>query len=615
MADISKTVAIVFEGEDKTGATVANVEKRLQEIAQTSGVASVNIEKTGGSIEKIGSASTITADSVRILGDKLKGMAADAGAPKATLDALDSTLLRLGASGTGTIALVATALAAAGVVMAAAGGEAFNFKTKLDNLTGGTEDANAAFGFVQGAVQKLSIGLTDGLDLYLKFTRELEGTGISAAVVEDAFVGISAAIKGQGGDFNEMARGLKAFAEVASDGKITLKELESKIKDDIPGGLRIFSESLGVSVEDLKLLAENNKLGAREIELFAEALRNQDYGSLTPVKDAFVDLWSTIKQIAVDLGAESGFRGALFIIEKAIQTVTATIIGSQATIIAFGETLANIGYTLSSRDFSGFGERQRQVFDNFGSSIENAKNKLFGLKKEIEQEATDKSSLGYQKLADSLRDAGNESETTAEKSGKLGTQLSAAEKENIALAKSAAETEKAIAKQAEEFRKTEEAAQRFAIEMEKIASNERIKFIEAKVKLDIAGLEADTARIESIFGSINSVVSDSSENIRSLFEIFKDPISGLDPRFNVITKQIEEENRVRKEQLELQRKVTEAVIREMEARTRALQGDGAIIKIDGAGLKPHLEAFMWEILRSIQTRVNSDGLELLLGMN
>jgi len=35
--------------------------------------------------------------------------------------------------------------------------------------------------------------------------------------------------------------------------------------------------------------------------------------------------------------------------------------------------------------------------------------------------------------------------------------------------------------------------------------------------------------------------------------------------------------------------------------------------VDGAGLQPHLEAFMWEILQTIQVRVNQDGLEMLLG--
>ena len=37
------------------------------------------------------------------------------------------------------------------------------------------------------------------------------------------------------------------------------------------------------------------------------------------------------------------------------------------------------------------------------------------------------------------------------------------------------------------------------------------------------------------------------------------------------------------------------------------------IKITGDGLQPHLEAFMWEILKAIQVRVNADGLKMLLG--
>ena len=45
-----------------------------------------------------------------------------------------------------------------------------------------------------------------------------------------------------------------------------------------------------------------------------------------------------------------------------------------------------------------------------------------------------------------------------------------------------------------------------------------------------------------------------------------------------------------------------------------MESGDALIKIDGAGLQPHLEAFMWEILRTIQTRVNRDGLAMLLGV-
>jgi len=48
--------------------------------------------------------------------------------------------------------------------------------------------------------------------------------------------------------------------------------------------------------------------------------------------------------------------------------------------------------------------------------------------------------------------------------------------------------------------------------------------------------------------------------------------------------------------------------------TKALASGDAIIKIDGAGLQPHLEAFMWEILKAVQVRANRDGLAFLLGV-
>ena len=58
----------------------------------------------------------------------------------------------------------------------------------------------------------------------------------------------------------------------------------------------------------------------------------------------------------------------------------------------------------------------------------------------------------------------------------------------------------------------------------------------------------------------------------------------------------------------------EAQIEAIRAQTDSLIKGDALIKVDGAGLEPHLEAFMWEILKSIQVRVNDQGLALLLGV-
>ncbi|MCP4063709.1 MAG: hypothetical protein GY740_10715, partial [Gammaproteobacteria bacterium] len=60
---------------------------------------------------------------------------------------------------------------------------------------------------------------------------------------------------------------------------------------------------------------------------------------------------------------------------------------------------------------------------------------------------------------------------------------------------------------------------------------------------------------------------------------------------------------------------TEAQIENIREKTKRLAKGDALIKVEGAGLQPHLEAFMFEILREIQVRVNADGEEMLLGLS
>ena len=80
-----------------------------------------------------------------------------------------------------------------------------------------------------------------------------------------------------------------------------------------------------------------------------------------------------------------------------------------------------------------------------------------------------------------------------------------------------------------------------------------------------------------------------------------------------IESQIKEENKRRQEALDLQKKLAEAEIERINAQTRALDRGDALIQIDGTGLEPQLEAFMWEILKAIQVRANSEFQSFLLG--
>jgi TP901 family phage tail tape measure protein len=166
---------------------------------------------------------------------------------------------------------------------------------------------------------------------------------------------------------------------------------------------------------------------------------------------------------------------------------------------------------------------------------------------------------------------------------------------------------------ADETKKVEDATRRWNEEIAKMNFQEKLKMIESQTKIMTAQIEADAKKTVAAFESIGTTITSTGDVLSSLFGQLKD-FSSMDwSAISMIKDQIEKENKLRQEAFDLQKKLTEAQIAQMNAQTDALlKGDG-LIKIDGAGLKPHLEAFMWEILRAIQIKVNKDGLKMLLG--
>lgn len=151
----------------------------------------------------------------------------------------------------------------------------------------------------------------------------------------------------------------------------------------------------------------------------------------------------------------------------------------------------------------------------------------------------------------------------------------------------------------------------FRIKMEEIASNERIKNIEAYVSLNVAELEAQTKQVEAAFDSINTTINSTGDLLGSLFGSLDkaDTYTKLQ-----IIEQIEAENKRRDAALELQKELTQAEIENIRAKTRALDRGDAIIKVEGTGLEPHLRAIMWEIFKEIRTTVNGTAKDYLLGL-
>lgn len=139
-----------------------------------------------------------------------------------------------------------------------------------------------------------------------------------------------------------------------------------------------------------------------------------------------------------------------------------------------------------------------------------------------------------------------------------------------------------------------------------------IAAVEASGAIEVARIEADTARGVAAFESLAQSITSSSDALDTLYGALADEnirkFDKIDIRDN-----IEDEFQARLRNFELQEELTEAEIRVANARARSFERGDALITINGDGLQPHLEAFMFEILESIQVRVNQDGYNLLLG--
>lgn len=156
------------------------------------------------------------------------------------------------------------------------------------------------------------------------------------------------------------------------------------------------------------------------------------------------------------------------------------------------------------------------------------------------------------------------------------------------------------------------ASENFRIEMEKIASNERIQNIEARVTLQTAELESATAITIASFESIDNTITSTGDLLGELFGEFNKADSIRDKW--TIEDQIKTENKLREEAAALQSELTQEQIQYLRAKTEALAKGDALITITGDGLEPELEAFMWRIIERVQVEASNEGAEFLLGL-
>jgi TP901 family phage tail tape measure protein len=137
------------------------------------------------------------------------------------------------------------------------------------------------------------------------------------------------------------------------------------------------------------------------------------------------------------------------------------------------------------------------------------------------------------------------------------------------------------------------------------------KAIEWKAKIDIAQIEAAAQTIKVLFASIDNTITSTGETLVGMFDVWQKARSQGGTSF--IEDEIKRESTRRDEALQMQKDLTQAQVDLLQQQVEAMKKGGAMIQIDGKGLQPHLEAFMFEILKQIQIKANAEGMKFLVG--
>lgn len=153
---------------------------------------------------------------------------------------------------------------------------------------------------------------------------------------------------------------------------------------------------------------------------------------------------------------------------------------------------------------------------------------------------------------------------------------------------------KSLDSQVEKTKKAIKQSEQYQEQMAKLASDERIKKIEATVDIKVADIRAQSEEAKAIINSLNSTITSTGQSLTALYGDLSNS-HGSD-KF-MITDQIQQENKRREKALEEQTKLTDAQIALIKKKTDALASNGGLVKIEvGPDVGPAVELVIREIL-------------------
>ena len=711
MADLQKTVAIVFDATDLTADNIAAIKKGLD---------GLNTEAKS------------SADGVKDLDGALQGASKTAESSKNTWDSMGISLT--------TLKGVFIALASSVVVQELLEGSenAVKLEKSLNALTGSATATQEALKYIKETANTMGTSVQDVAGAFLKWEAATKGTALEGDKAREIFEAFSGTISKLGGTSSDVEGAMTQLAQGASKGKFELEDLKS-IAERVPGFFALMAESINVTTGELFDLISQGEVTGETMYEVARQLK-EEFGEIEYI-DTFSAAWNRLKNAVAGTGEALGNAGTWDAASAGVDAVTWNLdnlnkaldsmadqgqigknwLNGEATFGEYMEAAAGsvinfakaiVGLRVDYETLKDLDTEKLDIIEKFLISIDDADtvglqqlksvldvmfdqgsidaetyemlqdailSKAQGAWPEVAQgvektgqsmeqlieasKETDKALKGLgldpDKIGDQTDKILGHFQTLAESAGSSGEQILAGllvaidQVDESGLPQLSASLDKAFAegkisadqyaaglnaietalggvwpsaekatgavdKQAKAMKDAEKAAldatkeaNNYAIAMAKIEADLAGKVIESKVKLNVAQIEADAKVATAIIDSITQTIGDTQGFISDLAGMLSKSMGS--PKDMYLKNLMDDAAKRTKELHDQQMKLVQAQVDYMSAKTSAIANGNSLVTIQADGLQPHLESFMWEILKAIQVKMAYDGGDMLVG--
>lgn len=336
MADLSKTVELIFKSNTSAANTgIDQLEQNLAGVGGAAQGAAPGVQNLENQVEQLG---TQGGQFVGGLVDAFKTLAA---------------------------AVVVKEFIDANV-------EAERFERSMTLLKGSTEAAAEEFQYIKDLSNTLGLELFSTADAYVNLTAATKGTALEGQATRDIFEAVATAMSSLGKSSADTEGALLAISQMVSKGTVSMEELRGQLGERLPGAFQVAATAMGVTTEQLVDMVSKGDLAASDfLPRFAQALKDT-YGDVAPV-ETFEAAWNRMHNSIQEAFVTLGQSGAIDVFVKGVEIATLTVVGAVAGMELLGGTLANLAYTLTSLDFSGYQERQNELLSEYATKVAGAR--------------------------------------------------------------------------------------------------------------------------------------------------------------------------------------------------------------------------------------------------